>query len=95
MAEVYVALSDEQCLRLAQRHNVNSHFVHHITHRDLVSVYHILVRAYLQLIGIHATQTTYYVHQPCIHSCNIPRELFLIITAIFDILRHDGQDYIE
>ena len=63
MAEVYVALSDEQCLRLAQRHNVNSHFVHHITHRDLVSVYHILVRAYLQLIGIqHKLRTMYINH---------------------------------
>jgi len=38
MAEVYIALSDKQCLRLAHRHNANSHFVHHITHRDLVSV---------------------------------------------------------
>ena len=37
MAEVYVALSDELSLRLAQRHNQNSHFVHKITHRDLVS----------------------------------------------------------
>ena len=36
LAEVYVELSDEQALRLAQRHNVNSHFVHRITHRELV-----------------------------------------------------------
>ena len=36
-AEVYVALSDEEALRLAQRHNLNSHFVHELTHRDLVS----------------------------------------------------------
>jgi len=36
LAEVYVDLSDEQALRLAQRHNSNSHFVHKITHRDLV-----------------------------------------------------------
>lgn len=35
-AEVYVGLSDEQCLRLAQRHNRNSHFTHSLTHRDLV-----------------------------------------------------------
>ena len=37
LAEVYIALSDELSLRLAQRHNQNSHFVHKITHRDLVS----------------------------------------------------------
>ena len=36
MAEVYVGLSDEESLRLAQRHNLNSHFVHKVTHRDLV-----------------------------------------------------------
>ena len=32
LAEVYVALSDEQSLKFAQRHNLNSHFVHKITH---------------------------------------------------------------
>ena len=37
IAEIYVHLSDEQALRLAQCHNLNSHFVHKITHRDLVS----------------------------------------------------------
>ena len=36
VADVYIGLSDEQALRLAQRHNINSHFVHKITHRDLV-----------------------------------------------------------
>ena len=36
MAEVYLGLSDEEALRLA-RHNLNSHFVHKLTHRDLVS----------------------------------------------------------
>ena len=36
LAEVYLDLSDEQSLRLAQRHNANSHFVHRITHRDMV-----------------------------------------------------------
>lgn len=35
-AEVYVGLSDEEALRLAQRHNINSHFIHKVTHRDLV-----------------------------------------------------------
>ena len=36
-AEVYVGLTDEESLRLAQRHNLNSHFVHKVTHRDMVS----------------------------------------------------------
>lgn len=36
-AEVYIGLNDEEALRLAQRHNLNSHFIHKITHRDLVS----------------------------------------------------------
>lgn len=39
IADVYVGLTDEQALRLARRHNDNSHFVHHVTHRDLVSFY--------------------------------------------------------
>jgi len=38
LAEVYVGLSDKQSLRLAQRHNLNSHLVHHTTHQDLVSI---------------------------------------------------------
>ena len=37
IADVYVGLSDEEALRLARRHNDNSHFVHKMTHRDLVS----------------------------------------------------------
>lgn len=37
-ADVYVGLNDEQALRLAQRHNVTSHFTHKITHRDLVRI---------------------------------------------------------
>ena len=37
LADVYVGLTDEEALRLAQRHNLNSHFVHKVTHRDLVS----------------------------------------------------------
>ena len=37
MAEVYLGLSDEEASRLAQRHNLNSHFVHKLTHCDLVS----------------------------------------------------------
>ena len=43
LAEVYTSLSDEQALRLAQRHNANSHFVHKITHRDLVCMYYLYV----------------------------------------------------
>ena len=39
LAEVFVGLSDEESLRLAQRHNLNSHFVHKVTHRDLVSMH--------------------------------------------------------
>ena len=35
-AKVYVGLSDEEALRLAQRHNMNSHFIHKVTHHDLV-----------------------------------------------------------
>ncbi len=36
IADVFVGLTDEQSLRLAQRHNSNSHFIHKVTHRDLV-----------------------------------------------------------
>ena len=35
--KIYVGLSDEQALRLAQSHKLNSHFVHKITHQDLVN----------------------------------------------------------
>ena len=38
LADVYIGLSDEEALRLSQRHNQTSHFVHKVTHRDLVSV---------------------------------------------------------
>ena len=48
LAEVYVGLSDEQSLRLAQRHNLNSHFVHKITHRDLV-INNIIIYMYTYL----------------------------------------------
>lgn len=36
-ADVYVGLTDDEALRLAVRHNQNSHFTHKVTHRDLVS----------------------------------------------------------
>ena len=39
LAEAHIDLSDEQALRLAQRHNANSHYIHKITHRDLVCTY--------------------------------------------------------
>jgi len=38
-AEVYVGLSDDEALRLALRHNQNSHFTHKMMNRDLVSIY--------------------------------------------------------
>ncbi len=37
LAEVYVGLTDDEALRLASRHNTNSHFIHKMTHRDYVS----------------------------------------------------------
>ena len=39
LAEVYVGLSDEEALRLSQWHNQTSHFVHNVTHRDLVGLH--------------------------------------------------------
>jgi len=90
MAEIYVALSDEQCLWLAQWHNINSHFVHHITHHDLVSVYRILVRVHLKAqLQCCIFNTNYYEYQPCIHSCSILQEPFRI-TTIFNRLSHVG-----
>ena len=35
--QVYCKLSDEQALRLALRHNINGHFIHKMTFRDIVS----------------------------------------------------------
>ena len=45
MAEIYIGLTDEEALRLAQRHNLNSHFVHRLTHRDLVSRFTLIWQA--------------------------------------------------
>lgn len=42
LAEVYVGLSDEEALRLSQRHNQTSHFVHGVTHRDLVGLHYVV-----------------------------------------------------
>ena len=47
MAEVYIGLNDEEALRLSQRHNLTSHFVHEVTHRDLVSIYIIIIGMYV------------------------------------------------
>ena len=44
-AEVYCKLSDEQALRLALRHNMNGHFIHKMTFRDIVSHAYILIRS--------------------------------------------------
>ena len=53
VAEVYIGLTDEQALRLSQRHNVNSHFVHKITHRDMV----------IAFIHICVVDIIYYIHE--------------------------------
>ena len=36
ISDVYVALSDAKCLRLAARHNINGHFHCEMFHRDYV-----------------------------------------------------------
>ena len=36
-AEVYMGLTDKECLRLASRHNTNGHFIHKMSHKDYVS----------------------------------------------------------
>ena len=36
-AEVYMGLTDRECLRLASRHNTNGHFIHRMSHKDYVS----------------------------------------------------------
>ena len=38
MADIYLGLNDEQALRLAQRHNETTHYVHKITHHDFVCI---------------------------------------------------------
>ena len=40
LSDVYVALSDAECLRLAARHNINGHFHCEMSHRDYVSIVH-------------------------------------------------------
>lgn len=37
LATVYCGLSDEECLRVASRHNINGHFHHEMTYSDYVS----------------------------------------------------------
>ena len=46
-AIVYCDLTDEQALRLALRPNVNGHFVHKMTFRDLVSTIFCLAAVFL------------------------------------------------
>ena len=36
LAIIYCVLTDEECLRLALRHNANGHFTHKLTHEDYV-----------------------------------------------------------
>ena len=36
-AIIYCGLTDDECLHLAARHNINGHFTHAVTHRDYVS----------------------------------------------------------
>ena len=47
--EIYVGLTDEAALRLAQRHNQNSHFTHAVTYRDLVSII-MIMNNYLNIV---------------------------------------------
>ena len=35
---IYCGLTDDECLRLAARHNINGHFIHAVTHCDYVSL---------------------------------------------------------
>ena len=37
-AEVYIGLSEKESMRLASRHNSNGHFIHHMSHKDYVSL---------------------------------------------------------
>ena len=48
MVEVFVGLTNEEALRLAQHHNLTSHFVHKVSHQDLVSVYY-CIETYMYL----------------------------------------------
>jgi len=36
LADVYLGLNDEESLRIAQRHNATTHYIHKVTHRDMV-----------------------------------------------------------
>ena len=58
-ASVYAGLTDEQALRLALWHNVNGHFVHKMTFRDLVSNYTILVNMHCILMYDNASSKPY------------------------------------
>ena len=60
MAEVFVGLSDEEALRLAQRHNANSHFVHKVTHRNLVRVLCIIYITNYTILQLEACRARLY-----------------------------------
>ena len=38
LSDVFLALSDAECLRLAARHNIKGHFHCELSHRDYVSI---------------------------------------------------------
>ena len=47
LAFVYCGLSDEECLRLSARHNINGHFNHKMQHKDYVRMF--LMLKYAQI----------------------------------------------
>ena len=60
MADVYVGLNDEQALRLAQRHNQNSHFTHKVTHRDLVCIIFLKCMYLFQFLQVETCRARLY-----------------------------------
>ena len=65
LADVYVGLSDEESLRLA-RHNTTSHFVHKVTHRDMVSTVQFIVMSKKIPFPNNITSHTIIVNNSCI-----------------------------
>ena len=57
LADVYAGLTDEEALRLAQRHNLNSHFVHKVTHRDLVRLCANIEEGKIEILGVGTCAT--------------------------------------
>ena len=62
MAEVYIGLTDEEALRLAQRHNLNSHFVHKLTHRDLVSAVILIMYYIIHVYSVVQCKVLVYIY---------------------------------